>query len=241
MTGLEKLKILGLIPARGGSKSIPDKNLAPLLGKPLIAYTIEAALKSQRLSRTIVSTDSQAIADVARESGAETPFMRPPELARDETPALPVIQHAVRHIEENEGWRADVAVYLQPTSPLRRAGHIDEAVDLLTGQGADSVVSVMPVPHQFNPASVLRLEEGRLKPFLAGQDHPLRRQEKPEVWARNGPAVLAATYETIMLRGELYGPRTLPLFMTPRESIDVDDPFDLELAAWLLGHGPEGG
>lgn len=230
----EATNILGLIPARGGSKGIPGKNLVPLAGKPLLAHTVEAGLKSRRLTRLLLSSDDPAIAQAGRGLGAEAPFLRPAELARDDTPALPVIQHAVRWLE-GQGWRPDVVVYLQPTSPLRRAEHIDAAVDLLLTKDADTVVSVVEVPHQFNPASVMRLQDGCLQPFLPELAHLLRRQDKPEVFARNGPAVLASTYATLMEQGRLYGQRTLPLVMAPKDSYDIDTPFDLELAAWLLG------
>jgi CMP-N,N'-diacetyllegionaminic acid synthase len=228
------MNVLGLIPARGGSKSIPKKNVVPILGKPLIVYTIEAAQASQRLSRTVVSTDDVEIAAIAKEWGAEVPFLRPPELARDDTPALPVIQHAVRYLETVEGWRADMIAYLQPTSPLRRDVHIDAAIDLLISKAADSVVSVVPVPHQFNPVSIMCLEEDHLVPFLSEAAPLLRRQDKPEVYARNGPAVLVCTYETVMRQNRLYGKRTLPLLMEHEESVDVDTAFDLALVEWIL-------
>ena len=227
--------ILALIPARGGSKGIPRKNLAPLAGKPLLAYTVEAALACRHPLRVVLSTDDQEIARVGRDLGAEVPFLRPAELARDHSPALPVMQHAVRFLE-GQDWPPEVVVYLQPTSPLRRAAHIDAALDLLLEGSADCVVSVVAVPHQFNPVSVMRLENGCLRPFLPERAQLLRRQDKPEVYARNGPAVLACTYVTLMERQEIYGPRTLPLVMDPAESFDVDTPFDLELIAWLLGH-----
>lgn len=229
----ESMNILGLIPARGGSKGIPGKNLVPLAGKPLLAHTVEAGLKSRRLTRLVLTTDDERIAQAGRALGAEVPFPRPAELARDDTPALPVIQHALGWLEDR-GWRTDVVVYLQPTSPLRRAAHIDAAVDRLLSERADTVVSVLPVPHQFNPASVMLLKDGCLQPFLPELAHLLRRQDKPEVFARNGPAVLACTRAVIMEQGRLYGQRTLPLIMTPEESFDIDTPFDLELVEWLL-------
>lgn len=228
------MNVLGLIPARGGSKSIPRKNIYPVLGKPLIAYTIEAACASRRLSRTVVSTDDMEIAAVAKKWGAEVPFLRPQELARDDTSALPVIQHTVRYLEKKEGWRADVVVYLQPTSPLRRHVHIDAAIDLLISKGVDSVVSVVPVPHQFSPVSVMRLEDDCLVPFLPDTSELLRRQDKPLVYARNGPAVLVCTYEAVIHCNTLYGQRTLPLVMENEESIDVDTAFDLDLVDCIL-------
>ncbi len=226
--------ILGLIPARGGSRGLPRKNLLPVCGKPLLAYTIEEALASRNLSRVVVSTDDHEIAKVALELGAEVPFMRPEELARDETAALPVIRHAVSFLEETEGWPAQVIVYLQPTSPLRRREHIDQAVDLLVSQEADCVVSVIQVPHQFSPVSLMRLEGGFLVPFLPEGQEILRRQDKPLLYARNGPAVLACTYETAMKANVLYGKRTLPLVMNPEDSVDVDSLFDLSLVEWIL-------
>jgi CMP-N,N'-diacetyllegionaminic acid synthase len=227
-------QVLAVIPARGGSKSIPRKNLAPLCGRPLIVYTFQAAKESRFLDRVLLSTDDEEIADVGRRHGIEVPFLRPAELARDDTPTLPVIQHAVEFLEEAEGYRSGYVVILQPTSPLRRGCHIDDALQLLAQSGADSVVSVVEVPHNFNPVSVMRIVEGRLKPFL-DTGHPiLRRQDKPRVYARNGPAVLAMTYETLMLKGDLFGEDCRPYIMPEEVSVDIDKPFDLELASLLL-------
>lgn len=225
------MKVLGVVPARGGSKGIPDKNLRPVAGRPLLAYTAEAARASRRLSRVIVSTDAPAIAAAAQAMGLEVPFMRPAQLAGDATPMLPVLQHAVAEMSAR-GFRADVVVLLQPTSPLRRAAHIDQAVDLLASTGADSVVTVVEVPHQFNPVSVMRLENGRLVPFLSGPAL-LRRQDKPRVFARNGPAVLAVRV-SVLERGSLYGDDVRPLMMAPEESVDVDTPADLDFVEFLL-------
>jgi CMP-N-acetylneuraminic acid synthetase len=223
--------VLAVIPARGGSKGIPQKNVRLLAGRPLLAYTADAARASRRVTRAIVSTDDPLIAAAARDLGLEVPFMRPAELSDDTTPMLPVLQHAVREMD-SRGLVPDVVVLLQPTSPLRRGTHIDAAVDLLESSGADSVVSVVEVPHQFNPVSVMRLENDRLVPFLDGPS-ALRRQDKPRVFARNGPAVL--TVRTAMLqRGSLYGEDIRPLMMTPEDSIDVDTPGDLELAEYIL-------
>ena len=223
--------VLGVIPARGGSRSVPRKNLCVLAGKPLLAYTADAVRVSRRLSRTVVSTDDPEIAELARRCGLDVPFMRPRELAADDTPMLPVLQHALEAMTRL-GFDADAVVLLQPTSPLRRGEHIDRAVDLLDETGADSVVSVVEVPHQFNPVSVMRLEGERLKPFLEG---PLvsTRQDKPRVFARNGPAVLAVRAR-VLERDSLYGDDCRPLPMTPEESIDVDTPTDLALLERLL-------
>lgn len=223
--------VLGVIPARGGSKGIPNKNLAPLGGRPLLAYTADAALGSRRVTRTVVSTDDPAIANAARGLGLEVPFTRPDALAGDDTLMLPVLQHALQMVRAG-GFQPDAVVLLQPTSPLRRAEHIDAAIALLEESGSDSVVSVVEVPHHFNPASVMRLEGDRLRPFL---DAPsvTRRQDKPRVMARNGPAVLAIRAATIDA-GSLYGDHCRPLLMGPEESLDIDTPWDLVLAECVL-------
>ena len=229
--------VLGVIPARGGSKGIPNKNLALLCGRPLLAYTADAARESRKLTRTIVSTDDERVADCARSLGLEVPFMRPASLAADEAPMLPVLQHALEAMRAG-GFETDIVVLLQPTSPLRRGEHIDAAIDWLQRTAADSVVSVVEVPHQFNPMSVMRLEDGLLKPFLDGPT-VTRRQDKPRLFARNGPAVLAVR-AAVVAGGSLYGERSWPLGMSAEDSIDVDTPWDLRLVESVLEGRPEG-
>ncbi|MGD9123516.1 MAG: acylneuraminate cytidylyltransferase family protein [Desulfarculaceae bacterium] len=230
----EPRNVLGLIPARGGSRGFPQKNLALLAGRPLISHTIGAARSSRSLTRVVVSTDNDKIARAAKEAGAEVPFLRPPELATDTATALEVIRHAVEYFEA-EGWNPEAIVYLQPTSPLRRVHHIDQAVDTLWQKEADSVVSVVELPHNFSPLSVMTLDEqGFLKPYDPGGASVLRRQDKPRLWARNGPAVLALRRETVMELNTLYGPKTLPLVMDQWDSIDIDSSDDLAMAEWAL-------
>ena len=225
------MNVLGVVPARGGSRGIPQKNLAVIAGRPLLAYTADAVQGSRRLTRTVVSTDDTAIAAEAIRLGLDVPFMRPADLAEDATPMLPVLQHAIREMA-NRGFAADAVVLLQPTSPLRRGEHIDAAIDLLASSGADSVVSVVEVPHQFNPVSVMKMDGERLVPFAAGPT-VLRRQDKPPVFARNGPAVLAVRAPVIDA-GSLYGQDVRPLLMTMEESLDLDTPADLPLIEWSL-------
>jgi CMP-N-acetylneuraminic acid synthetase len=224
------MRVLGVIPARGGSKGIARKNLATLAGRPLLAYTADAVRASRRLTRTVVSTDDEEIARAAQELALEAPFMRPDALAADETPMLPVVQHALRAMQADGGY--DAVVLLQPTSPLRRGEHIDAAVDLLASSGADSVVTVVEVPHQYSPASVLRIDDGRLRPFQDGPK-PTRRQDKPRFYARNGPAVIAVK-ATVVEAGSLYGDDSRPLVMPMRDSYDIDSADDLELIEILL-------
>jgi CMP-N-acetylneuraminic acid synthetase len=225
------MNVLGVIPARGGSKGIPNKNLALLCGRPLLAYTADAAKASTRLTRTIVSTDDERIAECAKSLGLDVPFMRPSPLAGDDAPMLPVLQHAIDTLKA-DGFAADIVVLLQPTSPLRRGEHIDAAVDWLERTAADSVVSVVEVPHQFNPMSVMRIEEGLLKPFLDGPTIT-RRQDKPRLFARNGPAVLAVR-ATVIREGSLYGKTSWPLGMSAEDSLDIDTPLDLRLVESIL-------
>jgi CMP-N-acetylneuraminic acid synthetase len=226
------VEILGVIPARGGSKAIPRKNLAPLGGRPLIAHTLEAARLSRRLTRVVTSTDDAEIAATVRALDGDVPFLRPARLAADDTPMLDVLVDLLESLAEREQYRPGVAVLLQPTSPFRRAEHIDAAVDLLVSSGADSVVSVTPVPHQFTPPSLLRLDGDRLVPWAA--DGPLRRQDKPPLFARNGPAVVAVRRHVLLDQRTLYGADTRGLVMARAESLDIDDAFDLELAELLL-------
>lgn len=228
------MNILGVIPARGGSKSIPRKNVALIAGRPLLAYTCEAALHSKRLTRTILSTEDKEIAAVGRACGVDVPFLRPPILAQDETTMIDVLQHALTYLTEVEGYQVDLVVLLQPTSPLRRTEHIDSAVDLLIDTGAETVVSVVQVPHQFNPSSLLQIDKnGMLIPYL-DQPMVLRRQDKPQFYARNGPAVLVVRRE-VLERSELYGSSVRPYEMSPGDSLDIDDIDDLQLAEFWLG------
>ena len=219
------MEVVALVPARGGSKGIPRKNLAPLAGKPLLAWTIEAALASEAVTRTVVSTEDDEIARAARAAGAEV-LARPAELAADGTPMRDVIEHALGELGGTE-----VLVLLQPTSPLRRAEHVDAAVALLHATGADSVLSVVEVPHRYRPGSLMALDGDRL--VALAEDYAATRQEKPAVYARNGPAILVLRPERIGTA--LYGGDCRAYVMEPRDSIDVDDPYDLELAELLLG------
>ncbi len=232
------LSYLAIIPARGGSKSIPKKNIVALGGRPLIEYSIDAGLKSRHIDRVIVSTDDQEIADVASAAGAEVPFLRPTELAEDWTPTLPVIQHLLRQLKSDAGYKPDAVVLLQPTSPFRTSMHIDDSIDLFRKSLADSLVSVVPVPHNFSPVSLMRMDDGLVVPAIEGEGNKiLRRQDKPELFARNGPLILISSYSCLMEKDDLYGESTVPFVMGHRESLDIDGPEDLELAEFLFSSG----
>jgi N-acylneuraminate cytidylyltransferase/CMP-N,N'-diacetyllegionaminic acid synthase len=229
----KKPRTVGVIPARGGSKGIPRKNIQELAGRPLISYTIEAALKSKTLNRVIVSTDDIKIAEISRSYGAEVPFLRPVELASDDTPGLLVIQHTIKHIEEVEGNTVDIVVVLQPTSPLRSERHIDMAVEKLLKTGADSVVTVCKVKH--HPFWSFVAKGDRLYPFSEKGITVSKRQDLPEIYAVNG-AVYAVKRDVLFEQNSVFGRDTRAVVMPNEESVDIDDYFDLFIAEMALKH-----
>lgn len=227
------MRVLALIPARGGSKGIPRKNIAPLGGKPLIAWTIEAARAASRITRTIVSTDDPEIAEVARAHGAEVPFLRPADISDDAAPALPVLRHAVSALEAMDNWSAEAVAYLQPTSPFRGGSHIDEAIALLDERNADTVVSVVRVPHNMVPTSLMEVRDSWLSFCASPEQRQFRRQAKETLFARNGPAILLNRRAIIEGPG-LYGDKIAEYEMSNLLSLDIDEPEDLEIANALL-------
>ncbi len=226
-------KVLGIITARGGSKGIPRKNLALLLGKPLLQYTAEAALAASTLSDIILSTDDEDIAEVGRSCGLEVPFMRPKELATDDTPTLPVMQHAVNFLQ-NLGREYEAVCLLQPTSPLRSAEHIDACVRMLFDEDADAVITVLPVPHQYNPHWVyFQGDNGTLR-LGTGETEPIpRRQELPPAFHREG-SVYVVRRDVLLQKNSLYGNRLLGYALDPDQSVNIDDPDQLRRAEELL-------
>jgi CMP-N-acetylneuraminic acid synthetase len=224
--------ILALIPARGGSKGLPDKNLKPLAGQSLVARAAAVARDSGVVDRVVVSTDAPAIADEARRAGIDVPFMRPAELAADDTPMLPVVQHAVDALDA-AGWRAGIIVLLQPTSPLRRPSHVRDAVARLRAGGADSIVSVVELPRHMSPDYVMCIADGELRPFLPGGERLTRRQDARPAYVRDG-TVYAFWRDTLDRYGSLYGARCLPLIVPAAESITIDGPEDWTAAERLL-------
>lgn len=227
------MRVLGLIPARGGSKGVPRKNIKSLCGRPLLAYTAEAALASRRLSRVILSTEDEEIAEVGRSCGLEIPFLRPIELARDETPMLPVAQHAVRSLEER-GDHFDAICLLQPTNPLRSPDDIDACIELLEGSDADAIVTTLQVPNEYNPHWVYFRDEQGCLHLSTGEDSPIpRRQELPPAFHREG-SVYVTRRETLMERNSFYGARLLGYEMAPNRSVNIDTPEDWLRAERLI-------
>ena len=227
------MRVLGVVTARGGSKGIPRKNLAPLLGRPLLAYTAEAALGSGRLTRVVLSTDDAEIARVGRECGLEVPFLRPPELARDETPTVPVLQHAVRELAAG-GQQYDAVLALQPTNPLRRAEDIDGAIELLERSGADSVISLVDTGGR-HPARMKYLaEDGTVEdpPFVEAFEGQ-RRQSLPTMYLREGSIYLTRRH-VLMEQNSLKGACCMAWLVPEERACNIDTPFDLFIAEQVL-------
>jgi CMP-N-acetylneuraminic acid synthetase len=211
--------------------ALPGKNLRPLHGKPLIGYSIEVARASRRLTAVVTSTDSAEIAEVAQAAGSEV-VMRPAQLAGDETPMLPVIQHAVTVLEREWGEEIARIVLLQPTSPLRTAEDIDAAVELLSPE-VDAVASVYAVPKKYHPQRLMRLTNGLIRPYLEGARAGVPRQQLPEIHKLNG-AVYVMWRATAMEKRSVLGERTAAYLMPPERSVDIDDELDFLLAESLL-------
>ena len=212
------------MPARGGSKGVPGKNLRTLAGRTLLDYTALAARHSGVIDRIVLSTDSADIADAGKRAGLEVPFMRPSALAQDDTPMLPVIQHAVEALAAG-GWTTDVVVLLQPTSPLRRPSHVRDAVAKLQETKADSVVTVIELPRHLSPDYVMRIEDGVLRPFLAEGARVMRRQDARLAYSRDG-TVYACWRATLEKWGNIYGEQCLPLILDAADSLSIDSPAD---------------
>lgn len=228
------MRVLAIIPARGGSKGIPGKNIRLLAGKPLLQYTADAARAAKRLTRVILSTEDPEIAEVGRRCGLDVPFLRPAGLAQDDTPSLPVLQHAVRVLEE-AGERYDAICLLQPTNPLRRSHDIDACIELLDTTGADCVVTVLAVPAEHNPHWVyFRDDQGFLR-FSTGEDAPIpRRQLLPPAFHREG-SVYVTRRDVLMEHNSLYGSKVAGFLIEPSRSVNLDTLEDWARAEAMLG------
>jgi CMP-N-acetylneuraminic acid synthetase len=227
------MKILGIIPARGGSKGIPRKNVTPLLGKPLLAYTAETALTSKRLTRTVLSTEDKEIAGVGREYGLEVPFLRSSSLAKDDTPTLLVLQDVIQRLESMEEFY-DAIFTLQPTNPLRLPQDIDGAIELLERTGADSVISFVEVGEKHPARMKFISPDGRVvDPPFAEQYEGQRRQELPKLYLREGSVYLTRR-DVLMDQNSLKG-RDCRAWLIPEDrACNIDTPFDLFLAEQIL-------
>ena len=221
------MSILAIIAARGGSKGIPRKNIKPLMGKPLIGWSIDAAKQASCVNRLIVSTEDEEIASVARELGADVPYIRPAELAADETPGISTVLHAIEQLPEH-----DWVLLLQPTSPLRSAEDIDGIWQFCQERDAPSAVSVCEVGK--HPYWMYKYDSAqRLEPFIKGRPDVTRRQDLPPAYALNGAIYLAKT-DWLLEQQNFIGPETLGYVMPPERSVDLDTPQDWRWVEFLI-------
>ncbi len=223
--------VLGIITARGSSKRIPRKNLRSLLGRPLVEYTIKAALESKFLTKVILSTDDDEIMKVGRQCGVEVPFKRPSQLAEDDTPTVDVAIHAVEFMEKH-GFLPDIIVILEPTSPLRQAQDIDNAIRKHIESDADSVVSVTLTDH-WHPIRAKKIEHDILQDYSLEEKEGVRRQDLPPVYFRNG-AFYSVKRDVLINKHRLYGKVTRPYIMPRERSVDINEEIDLKIAEILL-------
>jgi len=225
------MTVLGLIPARGGSKGIPRKNLRRLKGQSLLERTFECAVASGVVDRLILSTDDAEIARHAEELGLEVPFMRPAEYATDESPMIDVAQHALRWYAE-QGESADMLMTLQPTSPLRKPEHLRRAMEMIGDH--DSVCAVVPIPLDICPHRLMKVrEDGLLDFFLPEGAGYSRRQDVPPAYKRDGTVYL--TRVEVIRAGSFHGDRCVPMRIERPESLSIDLPEDWARAELLLG------
>jgi CMP-N-acetylneuraminic acid synthetase len=228
------MSVVAIVPARAGSKGIPGKNIKLLCGKPLLAYTADVIRAAGIFDRALLSTDSEAIAAIGRASGLETPFLRPPELAHDDTPMLAVIEHALDWLDAHGG-APEIVVLLQPTQPLRTSTDIVKAVGMLKGGACDSVASVVALPAHLCPDYVMRIDEqGRLVNFLPEGGRVTRRQDVRQAYSRDG-TLYAFHAATVRSFGSIYGAKCYPLIVAPERSVNIDSAADWELAERKLG------
>jgi CMP-N-acetylneuraminic acid synthetase len=227
------MRVLGLVPARGGSKGVARKNIRELRGAPLLAYTARAALAARTLTRVVLTTEDQEIAEIGASLGLDVPFLRPETLARDETPMLPVVQHAVATLEA-VGDVYDAVCLLQPTNPLRTPQDIDACVNMLLTTTADCVVTVLPVPHVYNPHWVYLVGGDGFLHLSTGDSQPIpRRQALPPAFHREG-SVYVTRRDVLVNRGSLYGDHLACYEMDASRSVNIDAMEDWERAEMLL-------
>ena len=225
-------KVLAIIPARGGSKGLPGKNIKELCGKPLIAWSIEQAKPCSDIDKTVVSTDDEGIAEVAKQYGAEVPFIRPAELANDTSPTIDVISHAINWLKEHEDYQPEYILLLQPTSPLRAREDIDGVMQMLKDKNARAVVSVCKTDHHPWWSNTLP-ENGNMKDFLRPAILNKRRQDLPVFYKLNGAIYLAET-DYFHEQYSFFGPDTFAFKMPKERSIDIDSDIDFKIAGLLL-------
>ncbi|MBF0212871.1 MAG: acylneuraminate cytidylyltransferase family protein [Magnetococcales bacterium] len=238
---MRRPKILGLTLARGGSKSVPRKNVLPIHGIPLIGWTIREALKSRHITRYLVSTDDPEIRDVAVSLGAEAPFLRPAELSTDGASSVDAMRHAVAWVEAQEGVVYDYVIELMCTNPMKTVADIDGALEKLIATGADSVIGVHRL-EDHHPIRIKKIVEDRIVDFCLPETPETRRQDlKPDAYIRSG-AIYALRRDHLMVEGRRYGTvESRPWFLTPEQGVNVDSWVDFKIAELLLAGRETGG
>ncbi len=218
------MKILGLIPARGGSKGVPQKNKKILGNLPLISYTINSAKKSKLLHSILVSTDCVDLFQIAENSGCKPPFFRPSELSQDSSTSIEVVQHAIQFFEE-QGIIYDAVCLLQPTSPFRKEGFIDNAIQQFIDKQVDSLISVLPVPHEYNPHWTFEIQENGLLKIATGEENIIpRRQDLPKAYHRDGSIYI--TKVSVLKQGSFYGDSMAYIESDPDWYVNIDTATD---------------
>jgi CMP-N-acetylneuraminic acid synthetase len=233
--------VLGVVTARAGSKGLPGKNTRPLAGKPLVAYTIDAARESRAFDRLVLSSDDEQAMAIATAHGCEVPFVRPAALATDDTIHLDVMIHAAVWLRDHERYEPEWTMILMPTSPLRQPRHIVEAIELAVRSGADSVVSVDEMPAHYNPMRAIAIDERGLATLFVGgrpvRERPNRRQDMPPAWVLNGAIYLFRTRLLFEAEPTLYGDRVAAYVMPSPYGLNIDDAEDWDRAERLLSAG----
>lgn len=226
------MKVLGIIPARGGSKGIKLKNIQKLAGKPLITYSIQAATKSKQFDKIIVSTDNKKIANIAKNSGAEVPFLRPRKISQDNTSIIDVVRHVIHRLKIEQNYVPDIIVILQPTSPLRSVSTIKNSINMLKKSNATCILAVSKI--KTHPYSSFYLIDGNLKPFKINFEKYSQRQDRPTLYHPTG-SIYTFWYDTLRKYDSLYGPRTKPI-IADEDDVDIDSKFDLFISEMILLH-----
>lgn len=231
------MKILSIIPARGGSKGLPKKNILPLNGHPLIAYSIKASMSEHKINRTICSTDSEEIAEVAKKYGAEVPFLRPAEISIDTSTDLENFNYTLNWLKKEEGYTPDLIVQLRPTSPLRKKSFISDAIDLINSDTKIDSVRAISYPDH-TPYKMWELDNnGYLKPILFLKNNPepfnTQRQLLPTIYAQTGTIEVIKT-NTILKKKSVTGNIIKPLFIDQKYFIDIDDEASFFLAEYMM-------
>ena len=229
-----KPKILGVTLARGGSKSVPKKNIKPICGKPLIAYTIAEALQSKYITRYIVSTDDEGIKEVSLKYGAEVPFLRPAELASDTARASGAVRHAVEYVEKEEGTKYDYVIELMCTNPLKTVEDIDACIEKLIETDADSVIAVHKL-EDHHPIRIKKIQNDRIIDYCLPEVPETRRQDlKPDAYFRSG-SIYALKRDHLMIDGFRYGSRnSRPYILPPERAVNIDTVINFLVAEILI-------